>query len=445
MKKLCNQRRAILCGLFAVLMVVGSVWKVEAASFSMHASTGTVSPGATFQVTITGNDCIGRVDLSVSNGTLSASSVWIEDDSASVTVTAGSSGTVQVTASPVVGFSDGNGELYSPGSRTVSVNIVQPQRPSGGGSSRPSTPSTTTPAQEPQEDPRSKNYDLSSLSVDQGTLTPEFSSDVTEYRVHLPKDATSITVSAKAEDAAATVIGTGKKELQAGDNTIEITCRSEYGTEQVYTIHVYVDEDPLVYLDHDGKSLGVVRNTQDVTIPDGFKESKTTIDDTQITVWTNENMHATIVYLIDEEDQKGFYLLEDGKVTSSFVPVSIAGRTLYQIDVPSDQRSFAGMQFQTVTIKDLELSGWVFDDPDLENFCVIYVMNEKGERAYYQYDSAEETLQRFNGMSIDADAYASVQNMQYVGFGIAGACAIGAIVLGVWMALRVRKPRDKAK
>lgn len=444
MNKLDNRWKGLLCGLLALLLIMGS-WEVMAASFSMHASTGTVSPGATFQVTITGNDCIGRVNLSVSNGTLSASSVWIEDDSASVTVTAGSSGTVQVTASPVVGFSDGNGELYSPGSRSVSVNIVQPQRPSSGGSSRPSTPSTTTPAQEPQEDPRSKNYDLSSLSVDQGTLTPEFSSDVTEYRVHLPKDATSITVSAKAEDAAATVIGTGKKELQAGDNTIEVTCRSEYGTEQVYTIQVYVDEEPLVYLDHDGKSLGVVRNTQDVTIPDGFKESKTTIDDTQITVWTNENMHATIVYLIDEEDQKGFYLLEDGKVTSSFVPVSIAGRTLYQIDVPSDQRSLAGMQFQTVTIKDLELSGWVFDGTGTDDFCVIYVMNETGERAYYQYDSAEETLQRFNGMSIDADTYASVQNMQYVGFGLAAAFVIGAIVLGVWMALRVRKPRDKAK
>lgn len=444
MNKLDNRWKGLLCGLLALLLIMGS-WEVMAASFSMHASTGTVSPGATFQVTITGNDCIGRVDLSVSNGTLSASSVWIEDDSASVTVTAGSSGTVQVTASPVVGFSDGNGELYSPGSRTVSVNIVQPQRPSGGGSSRPSTPSTTTPAQEPQEDPRSKNYDLSSLSVDQGTLTPEFSSDVTEYRVHLPKDATSITVSAKAEDAAATVIGTGKKELQAGDNTIEITCRSEYGTEQVYTIHVYVDEDPLVYLDHDGKSLGVVRNTQDVTIPDGFKESKTTIDDTQITVWTNENMHATIVYLIDEEDQKGFYLLEDGKVTSSFVPVSIAGRTLYQIDVPSDQRSLAGLTFQTVSIGDLQLPGWVFDGTGTDDFCVIYVMNETGERAFYQYDSAEETLQRFNGMSVTAEAYASARTMQYVGFGIAGACAIGAIVLGVWMALRVRKPRDKAK
>lgn len=376
-------------------------------------------------------------------GAVSAEPMGFEGDPTTNTYTFKASKEGTYTVSVEGQYSDGVNDYII--NTSASVTVVKRTTNNGGGSSRPSTPSTTTPAQEPQEDPRSKNYDLSSLSVDQGTLTPEFSSDVTEYRVHLPKDATSITVSAKAEDAAATVIGTGKKELQAGDNTIEITCRSEYGTEQVYTIQVYVDEDPLVYLDHDGKSLGVVRNTQDVTIPDGFKESKTTIDDTQITVWTNENMHATIVYLIDEEDQKGFYLLEDGKVTSSFVPVSIAGRTLYQIDVPSDQRSLAGMQFQTVTIKDLELSGWVFDDPDLKNFCVIYVMNETGERAFYQYDSAEETLQRFNGMSIDADAYASVQNMQYVGFGIAGACAIGAIVLGVWMALRVRKPRDKAK
>ena len=72
-------------------------------------------------------------------------------------------------------------------------------------------------------------------------------------------------------------------------------------------------------------------------------------------------------------------------------------------------------------------------------------MNEKGERAYYQYDSAEETLQRFNGMSIDADAYASVQNIQYVGFGLAAAFAIAAIALGAWTALRLRKPKENKR
>lgn len=435
MKKL----KKIVISLWGALLLMMPVHIQANASIRMP-STAYVGDTISVTISVPGNSKSWAYAV---RGAVSAEPMGFEGDPTTNTYTFKASKEGTYTVSVEGQYSDGVNDYII--HTSASVTVVKRPTNHGGGSSRPSTPSTTTPAQEPQEDPRSKNYDLSSLSVDQGTLTPEFSSDVTEYRVHLPKDATSITVSAKAEDAAATVIGTGKKELQAGDNTIEVTCRSEYGTEQVYTIHVYVEEEPLVYLDHDGKSLGVVRNTQDVTIPDGFKESKTTIDDTQITVWTNENMHATIVYLIDEEDQKGFYLLEDGKVTSSFVPVSIAGRTLYQIDVPSDQRSLAGMQFQTVTIKDLELSGWVFGDPDLENFCVIYVMNEKGERAYYQYDSAEETLQRFNGMSIDADAYASVQNMQYVGFGLAAAFAIGAIVLGVWMALRVRKPRDKAK
>lgn len=435
MKKL----KKIVISLWGALLLMMPVHIQANASIRMP-STAYVGDTISVTISVPGNSKSWAYAV---RGAVSAEPMGFEGDPTTNTYTFKASKEGTYTVSVEGQYSDGVNDYII--NTSASVTVVKRPTNNGGGSSRPSTPSTTTPAQEPQEDPRSKNYDLSSLSVDQGTLTPEFSSDVTEYRVHLPKDATSITVSAKAEDAAATVIGTGKKELQAGDNTIEVTCRSEYGTEQVYTIHVYVEEEPLVYLDHDGKSLGVVRNTQDVTIPDGFKESKTTIDDTQITVWTNENMHATIVYLIDEEDQKGFYLLEDGKVTSSFVPVSIAGRTLYQIDVPSDQRSLAGMQFQTVTIKDLELSGWVFDDPDLENFCVIYVMNEKGERAYYQYDSAEETLQRFNGMSIDADAYASVQNMQYVGFGLAAAFAIAAIALGAWTALRLRKPKKEAR
>lgn len=435
MKKL----KKIVISLWGALLLMMPVHIQANASIRMP-STAYVGDTISVTISVPGNSKSWAYAV---RGAVSAEPMGFEGDPTTNTYTFKASKEGTYTVSVEGQYSDGVNDYII--KTSASVTVVKRPTNNGGGSSRPSTPSTTTPAQEPQEDPRSKNYDLSSLSVDQGTLTPKFSSDVTEYRVHLPKDATSITVSAKAEDAAATVIGTGKKELQAGDNTIEVTCRSEYGTEQVYTIHVYVEEEPLVYLDHDGKSLGVVRNTQDVTIPDGFKESKTTIDDTQITVWTNENMHATIVYLIDEEDQKGFYLLEDGKVTSSFVPVSIAGRTLYQIDVPSDQRSLAGMQFQTVTIKDLELSGWVFDDPDLENFCVIYVMNEKGERAYYQYDSAEETLQRFNGMSVTAEAYASARTMQYVGFGLAAAFAIAAIALGAWTALRLRKPKKEAR
>lgn len=449
MKMIQKINKILLCGIFAISFLIGNFINIQAASFSISTSKSSVQPGQSFTVTVTGNDCVGRVDFVASNGTLSSSSVWVENNSASVTVTAGSSGTVSVTATPATGFSDGNGDPYNPGSRSVSVSIKQPQSSSSSSSSSSgsssssssgsSKPATTTPAQEPEQDTRSKNYKLSSLSVDQGTLSPKFDAEVTSYKVSLPKDAAEITVSAKAEDSKAKVTGTGKKELKAGDNKIQVTCTSEYGTKQVYTINVYVDEEPLVYLDHDGASLGVVRNTEDVKVLDGFKESKVKVGDEEIAAWTNETMNQTIVYLIDEEDNKGFYLFEDGKVISSIKEISIAGRTLYQIDIPKEKQSISNMKFGTVMIKDLEIPGWTYENKDLSTFIVVYVMNEKGEQAYYQYDSKEETLQLFNGLTVDDDAYHQAKNLQYAGFGVAGVAIAALVGLGAWLFIKQKK------
>ena len=118
--KLLRKLGKIVCsGLLAFCFIIGSGQKIEASSFSMSASTSSVRPGQSFTVTISGNDCTGRVNLSASNGSVSPSSVWVENGSVSATVTAGSSGSVTVTATPQTGFSDGNGDPYNPGSRSV--------------------------------------------------------------------------------------------------------------------------------------------------------------------------------------------------------------------------------------------------------------------------------------------------------------------------------------
>ena len=101
-----------------ILMYAMFVLNVNAASFGMTSSTKTVAPNSTFTIKV-GGDCIGRVNLSVSNGTLSSTSVWVEQGYQSVAVTAGSSGTVTVTASPVTGFSDSDANIYNPGSRSA--------------------------------------------------------------------------------------------------------------------------------------------------------------------------------------------------------------------------------------------------------------------------------------------------------------------------------------
>lgn len=113
-----------------------------AASFSLTTSSKQVSPSATFTVSV-GGSCIGRVNIKVSGGTIpkDKAAVWVEENYQTITVTAGSSGTVTVTATPETGFSDPDGNDYNPGSRSVSVAIVAPTPPA----TKPTTPTTPTP------------------------------------------------------------------------------------------------------------------------------------------------------------------------------------------------------------------------------------------------------------------------------------------------------------
>lgn len=117
--------KKVLCLLMAALLVMPVSVYAAGGTFGISASSSTVDPGETFTVYV-GGACCGRVDLSVSNGTLSETKIWVEDGNTSVSVTAGQSGSVTVTATPYEGFSDLDAELYEPGSRSVTVKIKTP-------------------------------------------------------------------------------------------------------------------------------------------------------------------------------------------------------------------------------------------------------------------------------------------------------------------------------
>ena len=94
-----------------------------AGSLSVNSSVKQVGPNGQFSITMSGS-CIGRLNIQVSNGRASESAVWIEENSKKISITAGSSGTVVVTISPVEGFSDPEGNIYNPGVKKISIPIV---------------------------------------------------------------------------------------------------------------------------------------------------------------------------------------------------------------------------------------------------------------------------------------------------------------------------------
>ena len=85
----------------------------------------------------------------------------------------------------------------------------------------------------------SQDASLGSLTVSPGTLSPEFSAEVTEYTAAVPADVEKITVSAPANDGKANVSVEGAEDLQPGENKVVCTVTAEDGsTKKTYTITV---------------------------------------------------------------------------------------------------------------------------------------------------------------------------------------------------------------
>lgn len=345
----------------------------KAASFNMTASTTQVAPNGTFTIKV-GGDCIGRVNLSITNGSLSSNSVWVEQGYVSVKVTAKESGNVTVTATPVTGFSDADANIYNPGSRSITVKI---------------NGTTTKPNKNPEQ-PQSKENRLSALKISNGTLTPNFNENQTEYTVNLSANETEITLSGTAKDAKAKVEGLGKKALKVGKNKIEITVIAENGSKKIYILNVNVDETPQIYLDYNNQKIGVVRNLEDITIPEGFEQKEDVLEDKKIILFEKGNL--SLLYGIDPDNKKSFYLFNKEKkdVITKLQPLKINHLLLYLIEKPLDKPNLTPKKH---TIDEQEVTCYGFENN--ENYCLLNAINEEGSNVQYLYETSEKTVQLF--------------------------------------------------
>lgn len=442
---------SILCGLlFTIIAPV----QVLAASFGFTVDKSSVNPGGAFTVSINVNGS-GMFYFSAVNGTVSTASQYC-DTTCSVGVTAGSSGVVTVTATPGQAGTDEevttfNDELVT-GSQSVNVSIISQQQ-STDNNEQSSQESTEQQQKQDQKETekKSNNANLSSLSVSNGTLSPKFSASKTQYTVNLTGVVSKIKVSAKAADSKASVYGTGEQSVKAGKNTLTVSVVAENGTQKDYVITVNVDETPLVYTSYNGVKLGFVRSLDGVDKPGkSFEETTLKIDGKEVSAWKSNLMNKTIVYLQnDETKEKNYYLYntETNTVESKVQPMALLGNNVFVMDIPENLQKREGMTFTKVTIDKYELDGWKFNDKAFENYALIYVMNEKGEMVYYQYESTENTLQLYSdAASITQEAYDTyktdmdnkVKTYTWIMYGLGAGCAI-LLVACIVLALRKKK------
>lgn len=91
---------------------------------------------------------------------------------------------------------------------------------------------------EDDNEDKSNAKQLSSLTVEQYKLEPDFSPDITEYSLTVGRDVEDLVIEAVASDENATVEITGNNGLLLGENTVNIKVTAEDGTVRAYKINV---------------------------------------------------------------------------------------------------------------------------------------------------------------------------------------------------------------
>ena len=202
----------------------------NAASISLTPSKTSAEAGENVNVTVS-SDCVGRVNLTVSNGKISTNKVWIEGGAQSVTVTVGNSGTTTITASAQDGILSNNGVDVPISSITKTITI------NSNNNGNLNNNSSSNTQQQPQA--KSNVATLANLGIKGQYDFTGFRAAKTSYSVTVPNEAESVEIYASKGQSGQKITGTGVKQLKEGTNAINVVVTAEDGTTtKTYTINI---------------------------------------------------------------------------------------------------------------------------------------------------------------------------------------------------------------
>lgn len=228
------------------------------------------------------------------------------------------------TSGDPVGSLNKGDELTRTGVATKSVNGITWSRVEFNGQTAYVSSAYLT-TEKPDE---SAEKALKSLEVEGYKLTPEFSSEVTEYTLNVTEDVTSLDIKAEPEDEKAKVKITGNDELLDGVNKIEIKVTAEDGTERKYTINVIKGEMSSLGLEKLNISGGYTLNPtfssdvyeytleiNDLSVTSLDIEAVANVDDATVEIVGNtelkpgENIVTILVKSVDGNDIRTYQII----------------------------------------------------------------------------------------------------------------------------------------
>ena len=369
--------------------------------------------------------------------------------SVSVTFKANTSGDANISASVIDAVDDNTVESVALGGASTKITVANqtsaPQGNGGGGSTQPQ---------------QSGDNSLSYLKLSAGSLSPSFKPNTTKYTASVNYSVKQVVVSAKTSNSKAvieSVTGNGTVNLEVGQNTIEIIVRAENGVKAKYTIVVtrkteaesdasdseQSTEDVEVneVLQWNGEQLTATDKIPKESIPTDFEETSLVVNGQQMPGLTFGKGELKVVYLNNTNDAGSLYVYDE-ELETIYPFIKIESEKSYvMVLLPNEQKNPAPEGFESCTFsiegkglvsayqlkgqgaesieseegtESLEesTSAWnIFGvetfyaaEPKVNEFYLIYCMNDAGEKGWYMYDSVEETFQRYLVIAPEVEA-----------------------------------------
>lgn len=239
----------------------------------------------------------------------------------------------------------------------------------------------------------SKNNNLSSLQVEGFSLSPEFNKDTLEYSVVVPEGTKEVNIIGSVEDRKSSIIGTGVKEVNQGNNKFLITVKAQNGAEKTYTINVDVKDENPIEVEVDDVKYTVVKLKENLPIASLYNEVSIKINEFDIPAYKNDYTNLVLVGLKDNDGNISLFIYDEKNNSyKEYNEIKSSQITIYPLN--SDE-VIDGYEKGIVNINDIDVDGFYLNEDS--DFVIIYGVNvETGDKGFYMYDKKMQTIIRYN-------------------------------------------------
>lgn len=152
-----------------------------------------------------------------------------------------------------------------------------------------------------------------------------------------------------------------------------------------------------------GETYTLSENFTEEDIPEGFAEASLDYAGTNYKVAMQTETGLYLGYLVNASGEGKFFLYVDENATfAPFEQLEISDTTVITLLSNVEDIVFPEAYKQTeVEVNGIAFPAW--QNPENAEVCVIYAMNNRGEKSLYQYDMAEDTYQRFEMPEVEEE------------------------------------------